>query len=82
DDFAKLFSNISDALIDEKDFETVSKDIFKKMLDGISKDGFKLNLSEFFTNIFKANGQKLDFSNPNNFLFKIFKTVSKSDGIQ
>ncbi|WP_430003885.1 hypothetical protein, partial [Mycoplasmopsis bovis] len=43
DDFAKLFSNISDTLIDEKDFETVSKDIFKKMLDGISKDGFKLN---------------------------------------
>lgn len=82
DEFAKLFSNISDALIDEKDFETVSKDIFKKMLDGISKDGFKLNLSEFFTNIFKENGQKLDFSNPDNFLFKIFKTVSKSDGIQ
>lgn len=82
DDFAKLFSNISDALIDEKDFETVSKDIFKKMLDGFSKDGFKLNISEFFTNIFKANGQKLDFSSPNNFLFKIFKTVSKSDGIQ
>ncbi len=52
------------------------------MLDGISKDGFKLNLSEFFTNIFKENGQKLDFSNPDNFLFKIFKTVSKSDGIQ
>ncbi|UOE63478.1 SGNH/GDSL hydrolase family protein [Mycoplasmopsis bovis] len=82
DEFVKLFSNISDALIDEKDFETVSKDIFKKMLDGISKDGFKLNLSEFFTNIFEANWQKLDFSNPNNFLFKIFKTVSKSDGIQ
>ncbi len=82
EDFAKLFSNISDALIDEKDFETVSKDIFKKMLDGFSKDGFKLNLSEFFTNIFNANGQKLDFSSPENFLFKIFKTVSKSDGIQ
>lgn len=55
DDFVKLFSNILDVLIDEKDFEIVLKDIFKKMFDGIFKDGFKFNLSEFFVNIFKVN---------------------------
>ncbi|WP_331696942.1 multifunctional lipase MilA [Mycoplasmopsis agalactiae] len=82
EEFTKLFSIISDSSIDQKDVETASNDILKKLFDDVSKDGFKFDLSKFFAGIFKANEKNLNFSSPDNFLFKIFKSVAKSEKVQ